>query len=533
MSPKNNLAYRQKEQIKPDTDKKRQLELCFVPLCERYQREEKWAVCGTNGVPPKERYYEDVERLLISQGKADPNATCIILSADKASLSNINRTGGTGAGNAVVENSLQVLGATMSQAYPSSSQYMIRRNPVSDETDQIVTGNYEHLAQLTPLAFLEIHKEMCRKSIQNLDEIVYMDRRLIRQGSKWVAHEVPQTLGKYSRALKDPSLVTASHLGLSQLLRLCEQSQGFISRTISAIEKEEQKYIDLLPQSFRPTFASSIEPSPFIGEPVANGFLPDNSIAIEIKFSHTNNEDRFAPLMHISETKKGRAGILSDRFGLSYINTYMGKETADHILSAVAQAMKEFEKSSRYEVNRTSSNLIYVVLDSKNPMMVASTINSLIKKQLETVLGKQANALPFIPKAIAINGSKLHSNDLRAALALNGMGLEHLSTEVLTYTDLLVSAVNAFREEAIRESLSRLNPVAREIGQNVMNLIHNASSAFEGIRDTEDLVWTLRHDMKSAKLGQGQQNKENSVWRFAVEYGKQFRNAIIDTISGL
>ena len=125
----------------------------------------------------------------------------------------------------------------------------------------------------------------------------------------------------------------------------------------------------------------------------------------------------------------------------------------------------------------------------------------------------------------------MHPNDLRAALALRGMGIDWLPAEALTYTDLLVAAVNMLHPEIVAEAIS----VTRESGEahlikaaDVISTISAVCSQNEGVRDTEDLIWTMRSGSDPA-MGQ----KERDIWAFAVEWGKQVRNKLIDIIAAL
>jgi hypothetical protein len=248
---------------------------------------------------------------------------------------------------------------------------------------------------------------------------------------------------------------------------------------------------------------------------------------LEVKFRHMSEEDRLAPLRYLSTTSKGIAEILSGRFGLRYINTYMGKQMADLVLSAVGMAMKDIESITR-KVRKTESNLIYVVSDAE-PGEAAAMTATAIRKRLESS-GLSANGvLPIEPYVNAVDATGVFPmNELRAVMALESMGMRTQHPETLTYTDLLVSAVKIMRPDVLEEAMRLDDKADADAGIRVLSMIREELAKEPSIRDTEDLVFVLRK-----REGKEASQKELDIWRFAKERGKEFRNRLIDVMSRL
>ena len=73
--------------------------LLKFPICEKYEQERKWAVCGSVGLPAKEIYIKDIEQAIQDYAGKNSDLACVVIRADKKSLNNINKAGGVeGAG---------------------------------------------------------------------------------------------------------------------------------------------------------------------------------------------------------------------------------------------------------------------------------------------------------------------------------------------------------------------------------------------------------------------------------------------------
>ena len=498
-----------------------------LPLVEQHQEAGIWMVCGKDGMPVKEAVHAEIESVLIARGKADPGLGCALARADKQGLNHFNKAGGKHeAGDAVIESAMNVLANTMEIAYSAarSSPYLVRDNRFSDETLQVTAGDIEMLAGIGTEGFFAAYEKARAIENANLPNRRYFGRKLVldkRNGGPEI-EKVPLTLAQYAGALRDPGLVTACHLSAPQIIHLGSASPGFIKHAIEQIEKEELRTVSsMLPPAFHPEIKGSAPGSPFEYANEASGRLPDNTVAIEIKFRHRDQITRFAPLRAMHITLKGISEIYREGCGLRYINTYYGKQVADRLLSAVAHAMKEID-SELEPVGKTDSNLIYVVGNSNAGDVEKRAIIALYAKIKEFGL----DGLEMEPVPTAIDAGRAHVNDLRPALALKSLGRPMADLEALTYTDMLVSAASIMDPEVVNEANSRLGNGPKALGEFVLCMIRAQIGREAGIRDTEDIVWSLRMHREGRE-------KEDSLFRYAIEMGKQFRNNLIDIIAGL
>jgi hypothetical protein len=499
-----------------------------LPLCEQYREEGKWAVCGHADVPSNERYLRELESVLMRRAEANPNLGCVITTGDKESLNNINKTGDfSGAGNASVKLVQDIKKESMLRAYERicGRPYLIRKNGGSDETAELSAGDYSELLRMImtrPEVFFETLERVRADYTKRLSEYKYKARKLrlcARPGEPEV-EEVGLDLERYSRALINPMLVSAAHIGSPRVLRIADQSPGFIERTMADIDAEELLAIQsLLPPAFSPNLGPVPE-FPAKAFDAMQGFALAGSSAIEIKFRHVDQFSRFYPLRVIGLSKKGIAEIMSGDVGLRYINTFYGKHVADHILSSVAHAMSRIGNELQM-VRRTESNLIYVVENSDH-QRIASRVSRMISARFREAGLEHVGLRPSI---CAIRSEDVHVNDLRSSLALKRMGMI-AKPEVMTYTDLLIAAVKIIDPLIIDEALERSASSSIQPGKQVIQTIKDQLAKEPAVRDTEDMVYRIRGSKEDPRL-------EKSVWEYALNWGKEFRNRLIDVIESL
>jgi hypothetical protein len=90
-----------------------------TPVCEQYEKQRKWAVCGQKNVPVKEIYIREMEKILLSLAKDDPNLGVAIVRADKKSLNALNKIGGKhGAGDSCLSLYMNTLEQTIRSTFP-------------------------------------------------------------------------------------------------------------------------------------------------------------------------------------------------------------------------------------------------------------------------------------------------------------------------------------------------------------------------------------------------------------------------------
>ena len=481
-------------------------------------------MCSSGDIPDKAAHMREIEDTLMQRAAAHPGLACVVIGADKARQNQINRTGDyQGAGGAALELYMDVLAGTVARVYGSvcGNPYLMRDSPISDEARLITAGDRACLSRISQERFNDVHMQVLKEHMKRLPEYRYMARKLVfGPDNEETVELVPMDLRRYASALKDPELVGKSHMTRPQVVPSEKLKAGFIDDAIKEAEREELWFVSSMPPAFRPALHGN-ESTPDLRkhEPM---ILPPGVSAVEVKFSHRNDSDRLAPLDFIHETGKGLAEILSGRFGLSYINTYMGKQTANHLINLTGMAMKDVEDQG-IEVGRTGSNLIFIV--AGEPGTAAEKVNSALAKRMA------ANGVgrTMAPGAIAIDASDMHTNDLRAGLSLRGMDVNK-PTEVLTYLDLIVGAVSIMKREIVSaafDSVSRSHPDASAHADSVVETVEKHLDK-GAVRGGEDLVWSVR-----TREGADARSVERSLWQFASAWGKQLRNNLIDLLSGL
>jgi hypothetical protein len=510
------------------------------PLCETLRKKGDWAVCGAEKMPSKKAYAEELERALFARAAANPGMGVVVTTWDQADLNRINKAGDrSGAGDAVVNRlAPAIITETTEGAYSASCgrPYKERDSENSDEKKAVAAGSFDSLMRGGKQALFAAFEEARKRFGPRLKDYGYFARKLrlgrdgtvVTRSGEPEVELVPMTLKKFAAAMRDPSVLTKSHIGVSPVLLLSEQTPGFISRAVEEICRDEVPFLHELPRAFRPELPPKPGESPFESERAVKDRLPPGTVALEIKFTPIIEADSLAPLEYISVTNKGLAEGLSKRHGVRSFNSNMGHAVADHIIYAVGLAMKEFGEITGRRVMKTDSNFIYVV-EGAVPEEAAALATALIARRVNSgrVTSDGHLDFGFRPSIVAIGADGMHVNDIRAAAELASMGMRGLAPEVLTYADLVIASASLFREEVITEALSavlRDGGAPRSAGA-AMGTVRDACLRNLAIRDTPDYVWSLR--------AQGMSEMEANFWEFAKVWGKRLRNGLIDVISGL
>jgi hypothetical protein len=490
-------------------------------LCEVYEKERKWAVCGAGNVPAKEIYIRQMEEVLVSLAKAEKSLGIVILRADKKSLNAINKSGGKhGAGDSCLSLYMDVLEQSVRSAFPAAKRtFLVRDSDSSDETFIVVAGD-ERMLKDSCRRFQKTYDQALGRKMKELHHYPYSENMLIEEEGILQVHPLHLDLARFSHALKNPDIVGAAHLSGPKLIANNELGHGFIGRALDELGRKEAVKSHLLPPSFSPIFIEKPGISPYIHEFPVSGFLASNAIALEMKFSHANETDKWAAFDFLEKTGKGVAEILSGRFGLRYINTFMGEAAADHIIQATAYAMKDLEIVMQCRIRRTDSKLMYIV-EGSDPEILIDRIRELAKLRIGPIMGYEH--APFVPSPRAIYAGKFHANDLRAHMALHAMDLDQ-PTQALTYLDLMVSAAKELKPEVLSAAIN---------GSKEKKFIKDANNAFStmcgliyqnpAIRDAEDLVYSIRSGVMVAQKG-----AEERIWAFARKWGIELRNRLLE-----
>lgn len=495
-------------------------------LCEHYEKERKWAVCGVGIVPAKEIYIRQIEETLISLSAADPGLGILVLRADKKSLNAINKSGGKhGAGDSCLSLYMDVLEQSVRSAFPAAKRtYLVRDSDASDETFIVIAGDLQMLRQSCS-RFSKVYDQALCNMMKQLHHYRYSENRLIEEEGILQVQPLHLDLARFSRALRKPDIVGAAHISGPKLIPGNELGSGFISRALDELGRKEAVKSSSLPASFSPMFLNKPGMSPYINELPVSGFLAPGAVALEMKFRHMHESDKWAAFDFLEKTGKGVAEILSGRFGLRYINTFMGEAAADHIIAATALAMDDLELEAQCRVLRTDSKLMYIV-EGIDPEILVQRIKELAQLRIGPLMGgKEA---PFQPSPRAIRAGKRHANDLRALMALDAMGIDQ-PTSALTYLDLMVSAAKELKPEVLSAAIngSAKHQFMRE-ANNAFSTMCGLLFQNPAIRDAEDLVYSIRSGIMVA-----QKNAEEMVWGFARKWGVELRNRLLEVFGEL
>jgi hypothetical protein len=494
-------------------------------------------VCDPQGAEEKKlhRYLVTIEPTIMEVGGS--GFEMVVGLIDKSRQNPINKLGGMDqAGEMAMKAYWSVADRATSlmcamDGFDMAKVDLIRVSPTSDE-GIFIMGGKDVTAQMKK----KFGEESCLGDVfrgawkiarKGLDLSAFTYSLDVPRGSGGV-ERFDLDLEAFSRVLRHPEMVVACSVSLSEPRKVrASEREGFIHEEIRNLENREIAFYDALPKSFRGNNGgrAEVESSFFTNLTKTEATGKDSGSYVEIKLN-AKQEEAKALLRFVSDhpewkgTSKGYAAIFSGNFGMSAFNTFIGKARANNVLTSVAQAMGDLSKEHGTVLPMNGGHLAYWVDMPSNELTV-----DLIRKSITRRLRGDSGDLDIglEPSIIIVDAKDMRLSDMRARFILNSMGKDLYPPQVLDMTDFVLNFIEnvhpAYQQQVYEALAKKENGGVRVSMEDLdnMQMLRRICSSRRTIRDTEDVIWTMRRD---GELPADIQSKKGGLetWLFEFSY---------------
>jgi len=494
-------------------------------------------VCDPQGAEEKKlhRYLVTIEPTIMEVGGS--GFEMVVGLIDKSRQNPINKLGGMDqAGEMAMKAYWSVADRATSlmcamEGFDLAKVDLIRVSPTSDE-GIFIMGGREITAQMgrkfgEGAALGDVFRSAWRMARKGLDLREFTYSLDVPQGNGGV-ERFDLDLEAFSRVLRHPEMVVACSVSLSEPRKVRpSEREGFIHEEIREMENKEIAFYEALPKCFRGNNGGRAEvASPFFTNLAKMEVAgKDRGSYVEIKLNARPEDAR--QLLRFTQdnpewkgTSKGYAAAFSGNLGMSAGNTFLGKARTNNILTSVAQAMGDISKENGTVLPMNGGHLAYWVDMPANELTV-----DLIRKAITRRLRGENHDLDIglEPSLIIVDAEGMRLSDMRARFILNSMGKDLYPPQVLDMTDFVlnfIENVHPAYQQQIYEALAKRENGGRRVSMedlDNMQMLRRICSSRRTIRDTEDVIWTMRRD---GELPGDIQSRKDGLesWLFEFSY---------------
>jgi hypothetical protein len=354
------------------------------------------------------------------------------------------------------------------------------------------------------------------------------------------------TLKAFSRMLAHPEIVVAGNFKIARpVIVTSDAKPGFVLDVIRKLENSEADYFDRLPKVYKGNGGLPEVRTPFRASLVSNGkSRMDGGTFVEIKLSMSDEQaagflgftgdkrDGEGKLLEAG-TRKGYSEIFSQRGGMRFLNTFFGKARSNSIITPITLGMSDIQVTGVDVVPVAGGYLQYWLNApdcTSTAEMVANAIRARINHSAPTDDIGYID-LDFKPSVLSMDANGMDIGDVRAKFILKSLGKGIYPVAALSRSDFLVNflwLVSDRVQEDVFASLAMEENGRSPLRLSELDMIQSVKwicSMRRTIRDTEDLIWTLRNDDSlPADIKSKRGEIERQFWDFSWErQPKMFR----------
>jgi len=428
---------------------------------------------------------------------------------DKSRQNPINRLGGRHeAGDQAMEAYWTIAGRALMlmasiNSGPEMGAYITRISPTSDEGVMVVGGIRRKEDVRTQFRECLI---AARETV-NLRDYVYTMEVPYRSGSE----RFELDLESFTRILRHPEMVVSSDFTMSGPALLSPDARsGFIQEELRKLENREVMFYDLLPNCFNANGGMAEVRTPFKNMlPISGNERAKHGAIVEVKLGMVP-ADADALLQFTKDdwdgrngrgTGKGYSEIFSRMIGMRGFNTFLGKARANGILTPIAQAMGDLEKSAGVSVVPLAGSYLQYWVDMAPEGSTAELVRRCVERRIHAKKQDDSHInVDLAPIVSILDAAHLDLSEVRSRFILKALGKDLYPMQVLDRTDFLLSFMENVHEavqQRIFDSLARKEnggtPIRLRDLDN-MKMVGWICSHRRTIRDTEDLIWAMRAD---------------------------------------
>lgn len=418
---------------------------------------------------------------------------------DKSRQNPLNKLGGVdGLGNAAIkaywDMTLEAIAAVAKvNEGEEIGMHLARVAPRSDEGVLLIGG--ENLTEDIKVQFHEAWK--MARARKDLSQYTYT----IELPGEAGMEKFHSNLDAFSEVLQHKDMVVACSHAISRPITVtADTEKGFILDEVRKLENEEvAAFYENLPKSFKGNGGMPEVHSPFRSNLLGSGFeRMSGGTFVEIKL-RIPDEDAGALLWFTDDTRKGYAEIFSHLVGMRALNTFIGKPRTNCVLTPITQALGEMKKEHDIAVLPVTGAYMQYWLDLPARNGTAELVKKAIERRIHSKMKDMGYIdLPFEPVVSMMDATDVNLSDVRARFILKSLGKDLYPSSILEDADFMVNFVENIEEPYQRKIYEQL-ALGTNGGKPLQDLdnidmMREVCAARRTIRDTEDIVWTLRKD---------------------------------------
>jgi hypothetical protein len=208
-------------------------------------------------------------------------------------------------------------------------------------------------------------------------------------------------------------------------------------------------------------------------------------------------------------TRKGIAETLTQLLGMRGFNTFLGKPVTNEILTAIAHAMNDLEKENgrddvaELRIYPLGGGYLQYWLNIPPDKVTKDMIMNAIRKRIraDVIPDNTYINMNIEPSLVMLDATDMDLSETRSRFIVESLQLgDSYGIEILERSNFMINAIENVYPNIMRKIFSELahtknggNPVTDKDYAN-LKMIEKVCDLRRTIRDTEDLVWTLRLD---------------------------------------
>jgi hypothetical protein len=202
----------------------------------------------------------------------------------------------------------------------------------------------------------------------------------------------------------------------------------------------------------------------------------------------------------IKGTRKGFGEIYSGHFGMRGFNTFIGKARANSILTAIAWGMNDLASTISATVLPLNGSFLQYWVDLPPDRVTRRLIETAVAGRMNSENGTNHVYVPFKPAVTVLDAAQVDLQEAKARFILDSLGMENKPPELLHMADFMLNFLENIhplvQREIYEKMKKRVNGSTPILGSDLEHIGHieYILQHRRTIRDTEDLVWTLRND---------------------------------------
>jgi hypothetical protein len=349
-------------------------------------------------------------------------------------------------------------------------------------------------------------------------------------------------LEAFSSVLRHPGMALSCHYSISQPRSIQPHTEGFITDVIRHMENKEIAFYDHLPWSFREGNGGLAEvESPFRTNLTRMGVTTrSGGTFAEIKLNAPEAREllRFVGDHDgMKGTRKGFAEIYSGNFGMRGFNTFLGKARANSILTPITWAMEDISKQAANGGGKPVTVLplsegcyLQYWLDLPPTEGTRQVIKQAVDRRIHSENGGPGYAsISFRPVITLLDASTVDVISAKQAFILKSLDKESYPVAILDRTDFLINFLQNINEKVQQDVFKKLAIGHQD--RDCIAKIRYICSQRRTLRNTEDVVWTLRTDEGlRPQIKHVRHELEDWVFRFAGERFDSIYRVLADKI---